>query len=119
MLEKILAALALSVSATPAMGAAPLQISTFEALPQAQQLDILDASYNAVVAQLGFEQADTKGSPPVKKLFSRLTDRDAKWVAQALNDYMGALQKTPTSLGAAVTQALWFRCGALTVEAHG
>lgn len=119
MIRAMTAAVVLAVCMAPAAFAAPLQVAAFHALPEAQQLEILDASYNAVVAELAFTQADVKGSSAAKQLFSCVRDRNAEWVQQALDDYLNALQGTPTSLGGAVTQALAWRCGVLTVETQG
>ena len=110
-----LLALSVAFMTTPAF-ASPLQVSEFNALTAEQQLQIADASYNAVSVSLAFAQAEERGLPASKQFASCLRDRDGRWALKALKDYLAALGGNPTSAGAAITQAMMWRCGVLTVN---
>jgi hypothetical protein len=118
MTQKLGFLLAALIFSSQAWGA-PLQVKEFQSLPEAQQRHIIDASYNAVSVALAFTQAEENSpTPAARQLASCLRDREPSWVGDALAGYLKAAGFTPTSLGAAVTQAMMWKCGVLTIGGH-
>ena len=108
--------LALSLASCGVASAVPVQVAEFNQLPSQEQDRILDVAYHSASVALAFAQGGVGGSKLVAGFSRCMRDRDVAWLRSSLREYLLEFGGMPTSLGAAVTQSLAWKCGVLSLE---